>query len=163
MTFQDKADSFFAANENVELVVVVDASNKSVLYRKEKHKAAANATDDAAAGSRLAVTTVDTYINLITSVALPFEPTVDEILAEKHRKEGHQLVDAEDPIAKAAVAAKEKSIRSDGEQWGLVRFRTANWDIVGYRTNTSQEASVSDASQRWLMVVFSDARRRDEH
>lgn len=168
-------EKLFAENDKVEYVAVVDLQSRKLLLGKDRagrghHQTGATGGVEGAP-AKIPSGLVNDYVNLITAIALPFEPSTATATTANNLHDSMagspSKAEADAGTGDSAPAAPTKSLLSldsSTEQWGLVRFRTSHWDIVGYRTETDAATlSVSDASKRWLMVVFSDAQRRDEH
>ena len=188
-------DKSFQSNDNVELVVVVEVQSRAVIFRQARGggegpireevgenntsgatpqkqppggaSSGAKATASSGGAKKLSAGTVDTYVNLLTSMAIPFEYSTSDVIDEQiKQREGSASPEMrqrqggqESEIAETGLEAPE-----DAEQWGVARFRTEHWDVVAHRTlaQGASKSSVSAASKRWLMIIFSDARRTED-
>lgn len=122
-TIAQKIEFVVRCNAHLALLIVVDVDAKEVVLRRPR-EGAAQPCDK----------TIEVYTNLLTACALDCETAGDD----------------------AATTTAGHTGRTDAgvaEEWGVARFRTKHWDVVGYREETGTTPAV--AGKRWLLVVFS--------
>lgn len=152
---------------NAALALVVDLDARTVVLRRARDGA-----------PQPPERTVDAYANLLTVCALQFEGGIGNDGEDGDDGGEGEVADAVRGIHTAAaqtVASRGTPSATTGvvdhsplpslavgggtgagaEEWGIGRFRTKHWDILGYREEAGNSPVTS--GKRWLLIVFSSA------
>lgn len=114
----------FSNNPRVALVCIVSLRDRAVVLREARPSLGPSPPD----------AVVSTYLNIITTAALAFE--------------------AEAPNAAGGMASPSRAGRRAEEElakdevWGLLRFRTRQWEISAFRQDDADVAFEAEAQQR---------------
>lgn len=147
----DRIAEVFSRNERTALVVVVSLRDRAVVLRMPSP----------AAKTLPSKLVVDTYLELLTTAALPFEP-VTAPPARLGRDVRNNVGVSAGLDDKNTTQQSNSSVASiqEREPWTRMSLKTRHWDIEAYRQDVTDEmldGAKGHLADHWMMVSFCDA------
>lgn len=153
----------FANNPKVALVVIISLRDRSVLLKESRQSSTGHL------GPLPLAAVVDTYLNIITTAALAFDIEANTTAGATGVSDTHSATTTASGVSIPTLntGSPQKGPQVDEsiqeEAWGLLRFRTRQWDIAAFRQDNADVFVENDNKghnagnpDQWMMVTFSE-------